>query len=320
MGDVNLVPCVPLQVLSEEEWEIISKATNEAEPVEENKFYGHFKLKAARPADAVQGLEVRMSVDTNKTIFKRYYDRISREVEGIYEEVAGLTSDSKDLVVQGEIEDIKDLLDYICSKKTELKKEKYENGIVDNGMRKCLIDFMADPKFKQANLSKAELVAMRLYTTVAYRFMNPPLRDEERYQRGEPCPLPVTTFFACNGIRKARQLCLSPGGVDLGGKTLWRGMRNREVGDGFRQQGGTELAFMSTTQNLNVAVNYCLQEEHSPNSLLFKIISPDFMSMGADVQWLSAFPGEAEIIFPPLTYLKPTGRSQVMTLGQIQSP
>ena len=33
--------------------------------------------------------------------------------------------------------------------------------------------------------------------------------------------------------------------------------------------------------------------------------------MGADVQWLSAFPGEAEILYPPLTYLKPTGRLQV---------
>ena len=33
--------------------------------------------------------------------------------------------------------------------------------------------------------------------------------------------------------------------------------------------------------------------------------------MGADVQWLSAFPGEAEILYPPLTYLQPTGRSQV---------
>ena len=42
-----------------------------------------------------------------------------------------------------------------------------------------------------------------------------------------------------------------------------------------------------------------------------EVVAPDFMSMGADVQWLSAFPGEAEIIYPPLIYLKPTGREQV---------
>ena len=87
-------------------------------------------------------------------------------------------------------------------------------------------------------------------------------------------------------------------------------MRNLNVDDDFMNQarGGTELAFMSTTVDLRVAVRYCL----SQNSLLFKIMSPNFMTMGADVQWLSAFPGEAEILYPPLTYLKPTGRKKVV--------
>ncbi len=56
-----------------------------------------------------------------------------------------------------------------------------------------------------------------------------------------------------------------------------------------------------------VPVRYCLSQK----SLIFKIVSTDFMSMGADVGWLSAFPGEAEILYPPLTYLKPTGGTQV---------
>ena len=34
------------------------------------------------------------------------------------------------------------------------------------------------------------------------------------------------------------------------------------------------------------------------------------MTTGADVQWLSAFPGEAEVLYPPLTYLRPTGRRE----------
>jgi hypothetical protein len=34
----------------------------------------------------------------------------------------------------------------------------------------------------------------------------------------------------------------------------------------------------------------------------------------ADLQWLSAFPGEAEILFPPLTYLQPTGRIERVKL------
>ena len=71
------------------------------------------------------------------------------------------------------------------------------------------------------------------------------------------------------------------------------------------RQGGTELAFMSTTTDLRVAVRYAL----SRHSLLFKIVAPNFMALGAELQWLSAFPGEAEVLFPPLTFLQPTGRT-----------
>ena len=67
---------------------------------------------------------------------------------------------------------------------------------------------------------------------------------------------------------------------------------------------------MSTTTDLRVAVEYA----QSNHSLLFKIVSPSFMTTGADIQWLSAFPSEAEILYPPLTYLKPTGRTEDLTL------
>ncbi len=32
----------------------------------------------------------------------------------------------------------------------------------------------------------------------------------------------------------------------------------------------------------------------SGHSLLFRVDVPNFMALGADLQWLSAFPGEAE--------------------------
>ena len=31
-----------------------------------------------------------------------------------------------------------------------------------------------------------------------------------------------------------------------------------------------------------------------------------------EISWLSAFPGEKEVLFPPLTFLKPTGRAEVV--------
>ena len=40
------------------------------------------------------------------------------------------------------------------------------------------------------------------------------------------------------------------------------------------------------------------------------------MDRGADIAFLSAFPGEREVLFPPLTYLKPTKRREVLKLGE----
>ena len=73
--------------------------------------------------------------------------------------------------------------------------------------------------------------------------------------------------------------------------------------------GGTELGFMSATTQLKLAVRYALnQHKQDQDLLLFKIRVQDFMSAGAELAWLSAFPKEDEVLYPPLTFLKPTGR------------
>ena len=70
--------------------------------------------------------------------------------------------------------------------------------------------------------------------------------------------------------------------------------------DSFFKKGGTELAPMSTTTSLEVALNYCT----SSNAVLLCLNCASFMRRGADLAFLSAFPREAEVLFPPLTYLK----------------
>ena len=289
-----------VQLILEDEIKMMKKAAREEVPVGDTKIFEPvYMLKTGVPATAAKGPEDRMCV---QNIRFKYFDRIAKEVEGIQDEVNELTASSTDPEEVSNVQEVKSLLNYILFEPTSEKR--YKNGIRDHkrsGMK--LSDFMANPKVAAASLSLAEVVATRLYTTVAFQFMNGPLRDDGRYGRGEPCPLPVTTYFAWNCIKKLRALH-----VGTGEMSLWRGMRNREIADDFVRQGGTELAFMSTTSDLNVAVRYCI----SPQSLIFKIVSTNFMTMGADVQWLSAFPGEAEILYPPLTYLKPTGRTQVV--------
>lgn len=61
---------------------------------------------------------------------------------------------------------------------------------------------------------------------------------------------------------------------------------------------------MSCTCDLMVAVTYA----QSPQSVIFKIVCRSFMTIGADISFLSCFASEREYVFPPLTYLQPTGR------------
>merc|ERR1719198_873513 len=90
---------------------------------------------------------------------------------------------------------------------------------------------------------------------------------------------------------------------DKGELCLWRGMKNLRVTDDWLVTGGTDSATMSTTSDLGVAVQYSISTE----SLLFKIKTKSFMQRGADLTYISAFPGESELVYPPLTFLQPTG-------------
>jgi hypothetical protein len=64
---------------------------------------------------------------------------------------------------------------------------------------------------------------------------------------------------------------------------------------------------MSTTSSLRTAVEYSM----SKRSLIFCIRTTNKLQRGVNLEWISAFSRESETLFPPLTYLQPTGRTQV---------
>ena len=97
---------------------------------------------------------------------------------------------------------------------------------------------------------------------------------------------------------------------------LFRGVSGRGLLEGFLKKGGTELAPMSTTTDLAVAVAYSAPKPGS-SSVLFKLRTANFMDRGGSIAFLSAFPGEAEYLFPALTFLKPTGRREDLTVGDV---
>ena len=68
-------------------------------------------------------------------------------------------------------------------------------------------------------------------------------------------------------------------------------------------QGGIELAFMSTTTAKAEAMAYA---RRAPGMILFEL-QQGFVARGASISWLSQYPKEEEILFPPLTTLEVTG-------------
>ena len=96
-------------------------------------------------------------------------------------------------------------------------------------------------------------------------------------------------------------------------RKLWRGLRDLRVNDEFITEGGTEIAPMSATTDLRIALRYAL----SAHSLLFQIITNSFMERGVDLSYLSCFPQESEHLFAPLTYLRPTGNTQTVNLDGV---
>ena len=49
--------------------------------------------------------------------------------------------------------------------------------------------------------------------------------------------------------------------------------------------------------------------------MLFKFKIENIKQFGADVSWLSAFPTEEEILYPPLTFLQPIGKVEITTIN-----
>lgn len=50
---------------------------------------------------------------------------------------------------------------------------------------------------------------------------------------------------------------------------------------------------------------------HSNYALLFRIKVQSPMEYGADISWLSTVPEENEVLYPPLTYLRPISEQSI---------
>lgn len=243
----------------------------------------------------------------------------AKEDIGYFKKVSRLPEDATPLDVAAKVADeTQGNLEYILYEACSEIYVEGPNAIRDTGRgHMTLSGFMDHANVHDAELTKAHVVALRFYTTPAYKYLNSPLRStSDFYDKDKPHPLPKTVAYISEGIKKLRASYAIR--VEQGQATsklvLWRGLKNMALPDDFlkNQKGGTELAPMSTTTDLSVATKYACSGE----SVLLKISLDNFMQYGADLQWLSAFPGEEEVLYPPLTYLQPTTREpQVIQLS-----
>ena len=173
--------------------------------------------------------------------------------------------------------------------------------------------FVNHPNSQKAGLLAEHVCCLRLYTTAAYRGINEPLRGIGPFA-DKAHPFAVTTSYLADGIRRLRAVCAENDDRN-DARDFWRGMRNLDVPADFLVEGGTEFAPMSTSSNLHVALRY---SDKVPRRLLFKVKTRSFIDRGADLRYLSAFPDEVEFLYPPLTYLHPTGKHDVVIAGTVE--
>ena len=180
---------------------------------------------------------------------------------------------------------------------SEMTFDNTDSGIRDQGHTGWYLKDFCD--HDTCGLKMAHVLALRLYTTKIFRFINNPLREEITH------PMPATVLFLQEGLKLLR----TNAKFELQGSTsLWRGFKNLHLQQKFLETGVTELAPMSTSTKLDIAAQYSTNGAAGESALIMKlkIDKNNFMSFGAGLKWLSAFPGEHERLFPPLTFLRPS--------------
>ena len=116
-----------------------------------------------------------------------------------------------------------------------------------------LQDFLNLTSSKLAGLKIEHILALRLYSSSSYRLFNNFMRSRTR-----PHPLKFTVWTLNEALKKLKKVeaKLKPDEYNKV-KLLYRGMKNMTLDfEELERQGGTELAFMSTSMSYDVAKSF----------------------------------------------------------------
>jgi hypothetical protein len=123
------------------------------------------------------------------------------------------------------------------------------------------------------------------------------------------CTLPLTVSVLREAINMLRAAAVAAASEPSGEPIyLFRALSNIALPNDFIKTGGGEVGFMSATSDKSVMMAYASGGSSGCNTV-FKLCVPGLESCGVSISAFSCLPGDAEYVFPPLTYLRPTGKS-----------
>ncbi len=126
-------------------------------------------------------------------------------------------------------------------------EKKYFYGIRDRGcVGKTLNDFVNDPIAKKAKLTKADVAALRIYTSALFKYINDPLRNSD----GRPHPLPITVLLLSRALKKLKRVT----GREDSEMVVWRGMKNIRATDEFIMEGGKFISHTPCEQDISFSI------------------------------------------------------------------
>ena len=177
-------------------------------------------------------------------------------------------------------------------------------------------ELLERPLAKRAKLTRAEMIAVVLYTGPMYVVYNGILRQYPKELHDEFAKsdnrFSTTIFVLVSAVQKLSRCMNIPAGM-----LLYRGLGGTlELPDSFSNadengcKGYCEFGFSSTTADRTVAVQYSGVKDKKPQASIMEI-HPNAVDRGADISEFSQYPGEKEFLFVPMSYVQGEERCRV---------
>jgi len=279
---------VQMRQVNEADEVSLSLPPTESVVINEKRFVGEL-LRLGSPIEASQGLHKSLGIPG-----KAFWERLSEGEDAILAEFAQNMSSERDALGWSD----GDWLHYILSQPADERAlpAGFSSTKLDKGHKGMVLDdFARHPIALAADLDRATVLALRLCTTSVYKSINRPLREGRKH------PYPALVGHLVEGIVRLRSIQAQ----EDEGRTaeFWRGLR-MEPSDEFVARGATDLAFMPTMKTDRKVAERSVTSDGAQASTLLRL-QLTTAQCGADISWLSCFPGESDHIFPPGCYIEP---------------